>query len=128
SHKYKTKINKFIIVEGYLDVISLFQSGVTYAVAALGTASSYRHLAKLFKYENEIIFCFDGDEAGKKAAWRALENSLSSLYDGRRIKFLFLPAEHDPDSYIRQHGKYQFEQAIDKAQSITEFLFDHQRE
>lgn len=127
SHKNKTKINRFIIVEGYLDVISLYQHGICTAVATLGTATSYRHLAKLFKYSSEIVFCFDGDEAGKKAAWRALENSLNSLYDGRVIKFLFLPSEHDPDSYIKQYGKPGFEELLNNSSySITDYLFQHQ--
>lgn len=124
----KTVINKFVIVEGYLDVISLFQHGITYAVATLGTATSYRHLAKLFKYCDEVIYCFDGDTAGRTAAWRALENSLASLYDGRKIKFLFLPSEHDPDSYVRAAGKYDFEQKLEEATSITDYLFLHQEE
>lgn len=123
NNQNKTKINKFIVVEGYLDVIALFQHGINYAVAALGTATSYRHLAKLFKYSSEIIYCFDGDEAGKKAAYRALENSLGALYDGRVIKFLFLPAGHDPDTYIREFGKAKFEQQMEQALSLTDYLF-----
>lgn len=126
NHQNKTKLNKFIIVEGYLDVISLFQHGINYAVATLGTASSYRHLAKLFKYCQEVIYCFDGDEAGEKAAWRALENSLPALYPGRVIKFLFLPESHDPDTYVRQFGKQEFEQQIHDAVSLTDYLFTQQ--
>ncbi len=126
NHQHKTKLNKFVIVEGYLDVISLFQHGINYAVATLGTATSYRHLAKLFKYCQEVIYCFDGDEAGTKAAWRALENSLSALYPGRVIKFLFLPNDHDPDTYIRQFGKQAFEQRIQEAVSLTDYLFTQQ--
>lgn len=126
NHNNKTKINKVVIVEGYLDVISLFQHGINYAVATLGTATSYRHLAKLFKYCPEIIYCFDGDEAGQKAAWRALENSLPALYPGRVIKFLFLPENHDPDSYVRQYGRANFEQSLTEAVLLTDYLFIHQ--
>lgn len=128
SAQNKTKITKFVIVEGYIDVIALFQHGINYAVATLGTASSYRHLAKLFKYCDEVIYCFDGDDAGRTAAWRALENSLPALYDGRRIKFLFLPKEHDPDSYIQQYGKHEFEMQLGQAKSLTEYLFSHQEQ
>ncbi len=124
----KVKINKFVIVEGYIDVITLFQHGISYAVATMGTASSYRHLAKLFKYCDEVIYCFDGDEAGRTAAWRALENSLPALYDGRKIRFLFLPSEHDPDSYVKKYGKYEFEQQLNNAVSLTEYLFKHQEQ
>ena len=126
--KNKTKISKFVIVEGYIDVITLFQHGINYAVATLGTASSYRHLAKLFKYCEEVIYCFDGDEAGRTAAWRALENCLPALYDGRKIRFLFLPSEHDPDSYIKKYGKQEFEQQLHNAVSLTDYLFKHQEE
>ncbi len=126
SNQNKSKISKFVIVEGYMDVISLFQHGIYYAVATLGTATSYRHLSKLFKYCDEIVYCFDGDEAGKMAAWRALENSLSSLYDDRRIKFLFLPSDHDPDSFIHAYGKHEFEQQLINANSLPEYLFAHQ--
>ena len=126
SQQHKNKINKFVIVEGYLDVVALFQHGIDYTVATLGTATSYRHLAKLFKYANEVIYCFDGDEAGRTAAWRALENSLSALYDGRVIKFLFLPDNHDPDSYVREFGKNNFEDLLSKSISLTDFLFLHE--
>lgn len=124
----KTKLSKFVIVEGYLDVISLFQHGINYAVATLGTATSYRHLAKLFKYCSEVIYCFDGDEAGKKAAWRALENSLPALYPGRVIKFLFLPDGHDPDSYVKQYGKSGFEEMLQQSVLLTDYLFKHQQQ
>ncbi|MBP9722683.1 MAG: DNA primase [Gammaproteobacteria bacterium] len=122
----KTKLNKFVIVEGYMDVIALFQHGIYYSVATLGTASSYRHLAKLFKHCDEVIYCFDGDLAGRTAAWRALENSLSALYNNNKIKFLFLPEQYDPDSYIHEFGKHEFEQQLNNAISLPEYLFLHQ--
>lgn len=127
QHK-KASLSRFVIVEGYADVIALFQHGIDYAVATLGTATSYRHLAKLFKYCQEVIYCFDGDEAGQSAAWRALENSLGALYDGRVIKFLFLPDGHDPDTYIRKFGKNNFEQMLNESMSLTNYLFAKQED
>ncbi|HAN54791.1 MAG TPA: DNA primase [Betaproteobacteria bacterium] len=98
-----------LVVEGYMDVVALAQHGVDYAVATLGTATTPNHLQKLLRHTDEVVFCFDGDSAGQRAAWRALENSLAMLTDSCRVGFLFLPAQHDPDSYIREHGKAGFE-------------------
>jgi DNA primase len=101
-----------LVVEGYMDVVALAQHGVEYAVATLGTACTTAQVQKLIKLTDEIVFCFDGDKAGRKAAWRALENSLPLLQDGKKLTFLFLPAEHDPDSYIQTYGKAQFEKQL----------------
>ena len=94
-----------IVTEGYMDVIALAQNGVGNAVATLGTATTATHVTKLLRQVDRIVFCFDGDNAGRKAAWRALENSLEALADNKRLAFIFLPQDDDPDSYIRDHGK-----------------------
>lgn len=101
-----------LVVEGYMDVVALAQLGVDYAVATLGTATTPFHIQKLLRLTEQVVFCFDGDAAGRKAAWRALENALPHLQDGKQLRFLFLPSEHDPDSYIREHGKEAFEHLL----------------
>ena len=106
------KFEKIILVEGYMDVIALSQMGIKNAVATLGTATNSQHLIKIFRQVSELIFCFDGDSAGEKAAWRALENTLPLMEDGRRIKFLFLPSGEDPDSYVRSIGQDQFSKKL----------------
>ena len=112
-----------VVVEGYMDVVALAQSGVDYAVATLGTATTPWQVQKLLKQCDRVIFCFDGDAAGRRAAWRALENSLPQLVDGKQIGFLFLPEGDDPDSFVRQHGKEAFEALLTKAQPLSEFMF-----
>ncbi|MBL4608170.1 MAG: DNA primase [Pseudomonadales bacterium] len=116
---------KFIIVEGYIDVIALAQHDLRFAVATLGTATSTTHLERLFRYAPELVFCFDGDDAGRKAAARGLETAIPCLKDGRQIRFLFLPEGEDPDTLIRQEGKELFNARIEKALPITDFLFEH---
>jgi DNA primase len=101
-----------LVVEGYMDVVALAQHGVEYAVATLGTATTPFHIQKLLRLTEQVVFCFDGDAAGRRAAWRALENALPHLQDGKQLRFLFLPPEHDPDSYIREHGKEAFEHLL----------------
>ena len=114
---------RVLVVEGYMDVVMLAQHGVEYGVATLGTACTPVHVQKLLKLADEVIFCFDGDKAGRKAAWRALENSLDYLVDGKRLAFLFLPEEHDPDSYVQAFGRAQFEQAVTQdAVPLAQFL------
>jgi len=115
--------NCVIVVEGYMDVIALSQHGIDYVVAALGTATTSFHIQKLLRQTENIIFCFDGDKAGRKAAWRALENSLALLSDGKYLSFLFLPEGADPDSYVNQYGKEFFEQQLKQAMPLSEFLF-----
>ena len=99
------QLARLLVVEGYMDVIALAQFDINYAVATLGTACGEDHLHLAFKYCSEIVFCFDGDNAGRNAARRALENTLPSMTDGRQVKFLFLPEGQDPDSLVRQIGK-----------------------
>ena len=111
-----------IVVEGYMDVIALAQYDIRIAVAALGTALTPAHLERLFRFTPNIVICFDGDRAGKQAAWRAMENALPLLQDGRQIRFLFLAEGEDPDSTVREIGKDAFLQRVDGAQSLTDFL------
>ena len=111
-----------IVTEGYMDVIALSQNGVGNAVATLGTATTATHVTKLLRQVDRIVFCFDGDNAGRKAAWRALENSLEALADNKRLGFIFLPQEHDPDSYIREFGKEQFDRQVVQAMPLSDFL------
>jgi len=111
-----------LVVEGYMDVVALAQHGIEYAVATLGTATTPFHAQKLFRLSERVVFCFDGDVAGRKAAWRALENTLPVLADGKEARFLFLPDGQDPDDFVRAHGKAAFERAIDGATPLSEFL------
>lgn len=113
-----------IVVEGYMDVVALYQHGVAYAVAALGTATTAFQIQKLLRQTDDVIFSFDGDAAGNKAAWRAMENSLPYLVDGKNLSFLFLPEGEDPDSYITQFGKEAFEKLIKQVVPLSVFLFD----
>jgi DNA primase len=114
--------NRVVVVEGYMDVVMLAQHGVQNAVATLGTATTPTHLQKLLRQADEIVFCFDGDAAGRRAAWHALEVSLESLADHKTVRFLFLPAEHDPDSYVREFGREAFEAKLAGAEPLSAFL------
>lgn len=116
------KSGRIVVVEGYMDVVMLVQNGIEYVVATLGTATTATHIQKFLRYTDEVIFCFDGDTAGIKAAWRALETSLSQLRDGKDIRFLFLPDKEDPDSYIRKHGRVAFEGLLERAQPLSVFF------
>ena len=118
-------LTRLVIVEGYMDVVALAQHGVRYAVATLGTATSTTQISKLFRIVPELIFCYDGDAAGKKAAWRALENSLTVLRDGVQARFLFLPDGEDPDTLIRQEGQQAFEQRLNNATPLADFMLNH---
>ncbi len=113
---------RVLVVEGYMDVVALAQFDVGYSVATLGTATTPVHVAKLLRLADEIVFCFDGDAAGRKAAWRALEVSLPLAPDHKPIRFLFLPEGEDPDTYIRKHGKEAFELRVREAQTLSQFL------
>ena len=113
---------RVLVVEGYMDVVALAQFGVGYAVATLGTATTPVHVTKLLRLTDELVFSFDGDAAGRKAAWRALEVSLPLATDAKPIRFLFLPQEDDPDTYIRRHGKDAFEQLVREAPTLSSFL------
>ncbi|MHB8425001.1 MAG: DNA primase [Gammaproteobacteria bacterium] len=117
-------IPRLLVVEGYMDVVALHQHGVRYAVATLGTATTAEHLKKLFRISPEVVFCFDGDRAGRAAAWRALENTLPEAHEGRQIRFLFLPEGEDPDTLVRKEGKQAFEARLGaQAMELSNFLF-----
>lgn len=125
ARKVRQKLTRFLIVEGYMDVVALAEHGIHYAVATLGTATSEHHLRRLFKIVPEIIFCFDGDNAGRAAASRAMETVLPLLEDGLQVRFLFLPDGEDPDSLVRKEGKQGLEERINKSIHLPEFLFNH---
>ncbi|MGD9390287.1 MAG: toprim domain-containing protein, partial [Thioalkalispiraceae bacterium] len=116
-------IPQLVVVEGYMDVVSLAQFDIRYAVATLGTATTEEHLTRLFRITPNVVFCFDGDRAGRDAAWRALENALPVMREGRQIRFMFLPEGEDPDSLVRQQGKQGFEQSMSQAQAFSDFFF-----
>ena len=114
-----------LVVEGYMDVVALAQYGIDYSVASLGTSTTGDHIKLLFRQTNTVVCCYDGDRAGKEAAWRALENALQFLKTGNTLKFLFLPDGEDPDSFIRQHGKEAFERKIAESMPLSRYLFDN---
>ncbi|APX07361.1 MULTISPECIES: DNA primase [Vibrio] len=116
---------RVLVVEGYMDVVALAQYGVDYSVASLGTSTTGDHIQMLFRQTNTVVCCYDGDRAGKEAAWRALENALQYLKTGNTLKFLFLPDGEDPDSYVRKYGKQAFEQQIEQATPLSSYLFDN---
>ena len=117
------QLQRVIVVEGYMDVIALFQHEITYAVATLGTATSAQHLERLLRHTAEIVFCFDGDQAGRTAAWRALQVTLPLMRDGMQVRFMFLPDGEDPDSLVRSVGKEKFEELMFNASTIADFFF-----
>lgn len=124
ARKNNRNLDEIIVVEGYMDVIALAQQGLRNAVATLGTATSEEHLKRLFRIVPSVLFCFDGDQAGRKAAWRALEATLSSLQDGRRARFLFLPEGEDPDTLVRSEGTDAFRARINQhAQPLADYFF-----
>jgi DNA primase len=114
--------NRVVVVEGYMDVVMLAQHGVLNAVATLGTATTPPHVQKLLRQADEIVFCFDGDAAGRRAAWHALEVSLETLADHKTVRFLFLPPEHDPDSFVREFGQAAFEAKLDESEPLSAYL------
>ena len=118
----RTSLKRLMVVEGYMDVARLHQAGVNYAVATLGTATTPEHLRRIFKLVGEVVFCFDGDRAGRAAAWRALGNALPEAREGRQIRFLFLPEGHDPDTLVGEEGREAFEKRIDGALPLSEYL------
>lgn len=123
--EHKAKPERILIVEGYMDVIALAQYGVHNAVAALGTATSKVHMDLLFRFASELVFCFDGDNAGRQAAWKAVEAALPSLRDGRQIKIMLLPQGYDPDSLIREESLQGFETRIADALVLSDYFFEH---
>jgi len=118
------RLERVLVVEGYMDVIALAQHGITNATATLGTATSRTHLERIYRLCPEVVFCFDGDEAGRKAAFRALEAALPCMEDGRQARFLFLPEGEDPDSMVRKGGADRFREMLDEALPLETFLFD----
>ncbi|MGD9153245.1 MAG: DNA primase [Gammaproteobacteria bacterium] len=125
ARQVNRNLSRLLLVEGYMDVIALAQHNINYAVATLGTAMTANHAQKLFRACSEIVFCFDGDDAGNKAAWRTLEIILPLLHDNWQAKFVFLPNNEDPDSLIQKIGKTEFEKLIQNAKSLSTFLFSH---
>ena len=123
--KYSRKIDAIIVVEGYMDVIALHQQGITNVVATLGTATTSSHLQVLSRTAETIVFCFDGDKAGRDAAWKALQTSLPAITAGLVIKFLLLPEGEDPDTLINSESAKAFNKRVDEAQTLSNFLFEH---
>jgi DNA primase len=113
-----------LVVEGYMDVVALAQHGVGHAVATLGTACTAEQVGKLFRFTEQVVFSFDGDKAGRRAAARALQSTLPHLTERRSARFLFLPAEHDPDSYVREHGAAAFESVVEAAKPLSAHLLE----
>ena len=128
ARKHPRRIERIVVVEGYMDVIALAQFGIPYAVATLGTSTSETHLERLFRIVPEVVFCFDGDDAGRKAAFRGLEATLPAMQDGRQAKFLFLPEGEDPDTLVRAKGAAYLENLFDRADPLETFLFKHLEE
>lgn len=125
ARQSRQALNRLLIVEGYMDVVRLHQAGLTYALATLGTATTAEHLGRIFRLTSEVVFCFDGDRAGRAAAWRALENALPEARDGRQLRFMFLPEGHDPDSLMGEEGKEAFERRLAGALPLSEYLVEH---
>jgi DNA primase len=122
ARQARNDFKRLMVVEGYMDVVRLHQAGITYAIATLGTATTQEHLNKIFRLTSELVFCFDGDSAGLKAAWRALENALPLARDGRELKFMFLPQGHDPDTLVAAEGAGAFEERSKQALPLSEYL------
>jgi DNA primase len=125
ARKANRKLDRLLVVEGYMDVVALAQFGISNAVATLGTATTEDHLERLYRTVAEVVFCFDGDKAGRRAAWRALENALPVLRDGREARFLFLPEGEDPDSLVRRIGSDAFLKQIADAVPLSQFFYNH---
>jgi DNA primase len=124
ARKASQKLERLLVVEGYMDVVALAQFGLTNAVATLGTATTPEHLERLYRAVSEVVFCFDGDAAGRRAAWRALENTLPVLRDGREARFLFLPEGEDPDSLVRKIGADTFRQKTVESVPLSRFFYE----
>ncbi|AWH88315.1 DNA primase [Limnobaculum parvum] len=120
----RNQLDKLLVVEGYMDVVALAQFGIDYAVASLGTSTTAEHIQLMFRCTDNVICCYDGDNAGREAAWRALETALPYLTDGRQLRFMFLPDGEDPDTLVRKEGKEAFQQRLEQAQPLSMFLFD----
>ncbi len=128
ARRRSRKLESLLVVEGYMDVVALAQFGIGHAVATLGTAATREHLEQLFRVVPDVIFCFDGDRAGRAAAWRALENALPVMRDGRQARFLFLPEGEDPDSLVRREGRDAFLARAEAATPFSEYFYEHLRQ
>ncbi|MCL5669423.1 MAG: toprim domain-containing protein, partial [Gammaproteobacteria bacterium] len=124
ARKNLRKIERLLVVEGYMDVLALAQYGIRNAVATLGTATTREHLERIFRVAPEVVFCFDGDRAGREAAWRALEAALPLMHEGRQARFLFLPEGEDPDTLVRKEGQAAFEARVGAAMPLSDFLYE----
>lgn len=125
ARKHSRSMDYILVVEGYMDVVALHQAGITQAVATLGTATTKEHLGVLSRSTNQIVFCFDGDRAGRDAAWKALKIALPVIKSGLVVKFLFLPDGEDPDSMVAKESASAFQKRIEQAQPLSQFLFEH---
>lgn len=125
ARRSQARLERILVVEGYMDVIALAQFGFRNCVATLGTATTGDHAELLFRAADEVIYCFDGDRAGRKAAWRALESTLPRLREGRQARFLFLPEGEDPDTMVRKLGAEAFAALLDESQPLSDFFFEH---
>ena len=128
ARKQPGRLDRLLVVEGYMDVVALAQQGIHWSVATLGTAASEEHLKRIFRLVNEVVFCFDGDAAGTQAAARAMQTLLPLVNDGRHARFLFLPAGEDPDSLVRKEGAGLFEQRVNQAMPLAEYLVNYLRQ
>ncbi len=117
-------IDQLVVVEGYMDAVALARHGIDFAVATLGTATTSEHLNRLFRLTENVCFAFDGDRAGRQAAWRALENALPQIREGRQIRFVFLPEGHDPDSFVNEHSADAFVKLLAEGSALSEFLIE----
>jgi DNA primase len=122
ARQSRVVLKRLLVVEGYMDVVRLHQAGIPYAVATLGTATTPEHLKRIFRLVNEVVFAFDGDRAGRAAAWRALQNTLPEAREGREVRFLFLPDGQDPDSLVGSEGREGFEKRLAAAVPLSEYL------
>ena len=123
ARAHNRQLQRLLVVEGYMDVVALAQHDIAYAVATLGTATTAEHVERLFRSVSDLVFCFDGDRAGRAAAWRALEATLPFLRDGRQVGFLFLPEGEDPDTLVRGEGRAAFERRLEHATPLADYLF-----
>jgi DNA primase len=124
TRRTRSNLKRLLIVEGYMDAVSLHQAGVNYAVATLGTSTTPDHFKRIFRLVSEVAFAFDGDRAGRAAAWRALQHALPEARDGREIRFLFLPDGHDPDTLVAEEGQVAFEKRLDATLPLSRYLVD----
>ena len=127
TRRTRSNLKRLLIVEGYMDAVRLHQAGITYAVATLGTATTPEHFKRIFRLVSEVVFAFDGDRAGRAAAWRALQHALPEAREGREIRFLFLPEGHDPDSLVGEEGREAFEKRLDSTLPLSEYLIGELR-